>query len=438
VTIYQLLTHTSGIHNYTDVPDFTKSVAKPVGQEALMKEIQGLGYDFNPGTAWRYSNSGYFILARIVELVSGESYGYFLKTHIFEPLGMETTGIYAKNVTFAHEAIGYSYDWSIFSPAVDWDMSWARGAGSLYSNVEDLCKWNEALFGGKVLSQPMMDLAFSPVQIGGKQADAYGTGYGYGWMIWTLRGLNVIGHAGGLDGFNSFLIRVPEEHFTVVALSNCAPPGLAGLNAGEAALQVAQVYLWKKMQNQPCYETHEIDPSALDDYAGRYDYGGGSIMKIFRSGNRLFTRPGGRGAFELFPSARDDFFWKVGEATISFERNAGGIVTTAVHRQGGTVLVAPRLFDRLGSGVNPAAYDSYLGKYQSEPGEVFTVTREGDKLYAQFNDQPKFEIFIASPEAEYSFMNVRSRISFVWDDTGHVRSLVLHQGEMPKTFLRMR
>ncbi len=104
-------------------------------------------------------------------------------------------------------------------------MSWAGGAGALYSTVEDLFRWNEGVFNGKVLTQASLKAAFTPVKTEENKAENSPDGYGCGWGLTTLRGTREISHGGGLNGFSSYLLRLPAENFTVVALANALPSG---------------------------------------------------------------------------------------------------------------------------------------------------------------------------------------------------------------------
>jgi CubicO group peptidase (beta-lactamase class C family) len=191
VTLRHLLTHTSGIRNYTDKPGFMDSVAKPVKPEVLVASFAKDRFDFDPGQKWSYCNSGFFLLGCIVEKVSGQSYEAFLRNTFFEPLGMRNSGVHRSDLALNHEALGYNGG---PNRAVNWDMSWAGGAGALYSTVGDLYRWNEALFHGKVLASATLEAAFKPVKTAPNQEDD-SAGYGYGWAIGKFRSAPEISHA---------------------------------------------------------------------------------------------------------------------------------------------------------------------------------------------------------------------------------------------------
>ena len=153
VTIHQLLTHISGIHSYTGKHDFLDKVTKTISPDSLVNAIKKDPYDFNPGEKMLYNNSGYFILGYIIAKVSGKPYDVYLKETFFDPLHMDNTGVHYAGIKLEHEAKGYANDNNRYEEALNWDMSWAGGAGAIYSTVDDLLKWNQALYGGKVLNE---------------------------------------------------------------------------------------------------------------------------------------------------------------------------------------------------------------------------------------------------------------------------------------------
>jgi CubicO group peptidase (beta-lactamase class C family) len=252
VTLRQLLTHTSGIHSYTDEPHSVSSATNATTTGAIIEEIKKYPFDFDPGTKWRYDNSGYLLLGYIVEKVSGQSYGDFLRNNFFQPLGMTNTGVYRAHLGLPHEALGYSlglsastwFSWqqlpheslrfslgkNRFKQALNVDMSWFGGCGALYSTVEDLYRWNEGVFNGRVLDAASLKAAFTPVKMSFWERAAWailyndrGMGYGFGWVVCRHRGLREIWHNGCVSGFKSCLLRVPDEKFTVVVLANASP-----------------------------------------------------------------------------------------------------------------------------------------------------------------------------------------------------------------------
>ena len=426
VTLRHLLTHTSGIHSYTSKPDFMEKVTKPIKPEDLIESFKHDPYDFNPGREWRYNNSGFFLLGYLVEKVSGLSYADFLQQNFFTPLGMTNTGVHRSDLPLDHEAHGYSYASGRLDEAVNWDMSHAGGAGAIYSTVEDLYRWNEALFNGKVLSDASLKAALTPVKTLENAQEPSTNGYGYGLGLSELRGTREVSHGGGLNGFSSFLLRLPGHRFTAVVLANELPLP-PGLDTSLLAHSLAEIYLGTKLSPRAIVQTNpNISPAAFDAVAGRYDYAG-AVAIFSREGGHLYAQLTGQPRFEIFPKSETEYFWKVVDAQVTFIKDSSGRVVKAIHHQNGMNMTAPRLEDVKETAIDYTACDSLLGKYDYGQGKaILTVTRSGNHLYAQLTGQPQFEIFPKSA-TEFYWKVVSAQVTFVKDASGKVTKAVHHQ-----------
>jgi CubicO group peptidase (beta-lactamase class C family) len=422
VTLHHLLTHTSGIHSYTSKPNFAEQAIRAVKTDELIQSIKNDPYDFDPGTKWLYSNSGYFLLGYIVEKVSGQAYGDFLRTQFFEPLGMTSTGVHRAGVKLPNEALGYEYSGGDPARAADWDMTWAGGAGVLYSTVGDLYRWNEAVFGGKVLTQISLQTAFTAA----KTTDGLNTGYGYGWGLSTLRGSQIIAHGGGLPGFSSYILRMPRERFTVVVLENALPPP-QGASADRLATSFIPLYLGDKLETRQPISAQAVSIKALDALVGRYDLAGQAIMTVTRDGNRLFTQMGNQPPVEVLPRSETEFAWKAVDADLVFVKDESGKAVKAIRRQGGREVSADRMENIVEAQVDPTELDALVGKYDYGNGAILTVTREGAHLFAQLTKQPKFEIFPKSA-TEFFWKVVNAQVTFIKDGQGKVTKGIHRQG----------
>jgi len=222
ITIAQLLTHSSGIPDYTNFPDFVSTWTQPTTPEALVARFKDMPLDFTPGSVFRYSNSGYVLLGYIIERVSGESYTTFLQQNIFAPLKMHNTGYDTTYPALPQHATGYYANRSTPAP---YDMSVLYSAGALYSTVEDLYLWDSALLAGKLVSHQTLDAMFTmhmPCPPSGPGGCLLSTdkGYGYGWFIGSEPQGKLIYHVGRIDGFVTFNGFYPDRHLIVVVLSN--------------------------------------------------------------------------------------------------------------------------------------------------------------------------------------------------------------------------
>ena len=340
VTLQQLLTHTSGIHNYTDHFNFTLAGTNVITTEALINSFKSEPYDFNPGEKWLYDNSGYVLLGRIVEKVSGESFGAFLRKSFFQPLGMADTGRNESAYPIAHEALGYSFENGHFNPAVSLDPSWTFGTGDLYSTVEDLNRWTEAIFTGQVLKQTTLKTAFTPVRTTENRDDDSGDGYGYGWFISNWRGLHEISHGGNLPGFNSFLLRIPDQKFTVVILANSAP-GAHRVVPDTLGHDLVAIYLPDKLTPLPV-PNDTVSAKVFGALVGRYEFRG-QILIVTADSAHLFGQFEGEPKLELFPLSETEFFWKDVYARVKFVKDTNSKVVRAIFRKNGETLYMQRL-----------------------------------------------------------------------------------------------
>jgi CubicO group peptidase (beta-lactamase class C family) len=418
VTIRHLLTHTSGIHSYTDRPGFLKYVTLSITPAALVDTIKAYPYDFNPGDRYHYNNSGFFLLGYIIEKISGMSLADYLKENLFKPLGMNNTGVYTTTRLLDHEAYGYDMENGNIVKALNWDMTWAGGAGSLYSTAQDLYTWNEAVFNGKVLSAESMKAAFTPAVLNNGEK----TDYGFGWSMSDYRGYHFISHGGGLHGFLSFIARQPDEKTTVVVLCNSTNPP-SGINPSSNAFTLAEYVLWKDMAKQSTLTSEiQVDEKILESYTGRYDYGQGQVLKVTLDGKQLYAQMTGQPNFPIYPASDSEFNWKVVEASIKFVKDENGKVTYAIHHQNGQELKVAKLPEEKEVSVDPALFDGYAGKFDGGNGLMIVITKEGDKLFMQAATLPKYQLHAASA-TEYFTEEVKARFTFKPDESGKTNEL---------------
>lgn len=234
VTISELLSHTSGIPNFTDIPGFLEgpaSRARYSVKEFVEKYCSG-DLQFDPGTRFEYSNSGYFLLGSILEHVSGQSYERLLEERIFKPLGMKDSGYAHWETVLPHRASGYERSSSGLKNARYYDMSIPFAAGALYSTVGDLFSWDQALSGERLLPARLRDLLFRPNL----------ENYGYGWVMLIPKagtpyaGESIPMHGGAIFGFQSVIQRIPKHREVIILLDNNDSPKLL-----EIALQIRTV-----------------------------------------------------------------------------------------------------------------------------------------------------------------------------------------------------
>jgi CubicO group peptidase (beta-lactamase class C family) len=227
VTLRHLLTHTSGVPDYTNFPDFPALIGTSATLDQLITRFRSLPLEFTPGARWSYSNSGYILLGAVIERASGQAYSVFLQEHIFTPLGMRDTSYDANAPPSPQHATGYL---SAHHLPVYLDMSEFGPAGALASTVEDLYRWDRALVTHRLVSQEAMTAMFTPAipcPAGGCLIPS-DRGYSYGWFIAAEAGRTLIYHLGRIDGFLTYNGFSQPDDITVVLLSNLETTAVLG------------------------------------------------------------------------------------------------------------------------------------------------------------------------------------------------------------------
>ena len=210
ITIYHLLTHTSGIPDLLRLPGFEKMKREKHTPAELIEFFKNRPLDFVPGENFTYSNSGYILLGYIIEKITGSSYSNFLRATIFEPLGMKDTGFETEPGMSKQKATGYYLDHEQIVSSAYVDMTVPFSAGGLYSTVEDLYKWDQALYTEKLVSKKSRDAMFTP----------YRNNYGFGFVISRLYDRKFISHSGSIEGFATYIARYPDDRVTIIVLNN--------------------------------------------------------------------------------------------------------------------------------------------------------------------------------------------------------------------------
>ncbi len=223
ITIEHLLTHTSGVKSYTAMAKFNEIMASDATVEQMIDLFKNEPLEFEPGSRFAYSNSGYFLLGAIIERASGQSYASFLAHQIFEPLGMTRTAYEGHEREAGQRAVGYS---RMKKPSAI-SMTRPHAAGALESTVDDLAKWDAAISSGKLLDAASWKQIFTPFTLTNGETSAYA----YGWGVGTFKRRTAIQHGGSIPGFVTFALRIPEEKLYVAVLMNDdgGDPGLLNL-----------------------------------------------------------------------------------------------------------------------------------------------------------------------------------------------------------------
>lgn len=301
ITIFHVLTHTAGIPSFTSFPDYGKIKLSATTTAELVGLFKDKPLEFEPGEKFNYSNSGYVLLTHLIEKISGEPYERFIRQNLFAPLGMNDSGYDSNAAIILRRAAGYSPGRNGPENAPFIHMSVPQGAGALYSTTEDLLKWEQGLFGGKVLQAASLE----------KMTQPFKNKYAFGLQVDTAGKRKVIQHGGGIEGFNTSLAYYPDDQLTVVVLAN-----LNGVASGQIANQVAAVANGEAVKLPGERKEIAVDPNVLRRYVGAYALGPGMLITL--EGNQLMSKLGTQNSVPIFPESETLFFAKVVDAQIEF------------------------------------------------------------------------------------------------------------------------
>lgn len=250
VTVRHLLTHTSGLRNYTGLPGF--ELTERLSRDDFVKLIAQHPLAFSPGDSWSYGNTNYNLLGFIIEAASGKPYWQFVSERIFRPLGMNATANRDPRFVVRARATGYEWDRGELVGR-DYDLTDVFSAGAILSTVLDLAKWDAALYTERLLKRASLEQMWTPVRLNSGETRPYGLG----WNVEPFRGRERLRHNGQTAGFAANITRYPSDRLTFIVLSNLGDIGLGG----EVATAVAKLYI-PSLSLRELRETPDPDPQS--------------------------------------------------------------------------------------------------------------------------------------------------------------------------------
>ena len=423
VTVEQLVHHTSGVREYNGLlglqgwrdPDRLNNeiiIALLARQRSL---------NFTPGSQFLYSNSNYVLLAEIVKRVSGKPLPQFAKERLFDPLGMKDTQFESdasrivRNRVLSYGRSGGSY--FQFHKTIE-----AYGAGNLLTTVGDLALWDENFYTAKVGGKPLLDM----FQLKGVLSNGTPANYGFGLGYGEYRGLPIVQHSGGNQGYRAQLTRFPKQHFSVMVLCN-----QADIDPDALVSRVADIYLASELAptNAQIAATPveaAIDPDLLDGYVGRFAFDANPqfVMTFTRDGDNFYAQATGQQRAQIYPSSENEFFYKVVNAKVTFHRESDGATNRITLHQNG---------DRGASRVQefvPSSADmqQYIGKFYSDELDVtLEIALKGTALEVRAKGVPPG---ILQPNRRDSFNNGSIAINFRRNAQGQIVSLSVGAGRV--------
>ena len=451
VTIEMLLTHSSGIPSYTNREDFFEKVSKNYySPDDFIKEYCSGDFEFEPGSKFNYNNSGYFILGAIIEHITGKSYEEALKENILIPLGLSETGYDHFETIMNKRAAGYEKSGIGYVTAPYLDMALPYAAGSMYSTVEDLYKWDMALSTEKILSKKYMDEIFTG------RIDVRNNRYAYGWFIDSVsvdnRKYVVFTHGGGINGFNTINYIIPEKRKVVILFSNAGGAPLnqmtvaiiSILNGDEykyppkpltdllvAAIEKEGIGKAIKQFNELKTDKENYSYNERDINSLGYNF---LQAKKIREAVEIFKLnvlefPKSFNAYDSYAEAlmsKGDNNGAIENYKKSLELNPGNQHGIEQLKKLGVEYSAKEIM------ISNAMLNKFSGQYQLFPGFIITIRVDGERIFAQATGQSELELF---PQTEKRFFTkeVDAQMEFFTDDNGNVNKMILYQNnrEMP-------
>jgi len=415
ITVRHLVHHTSGIRDwpatlgiagwqFDDVISFEQIMTMVRHQQDL---------NFPPGSEYSYSNTGYNLLARIVAQVSGTSFREWTDVHLFGPLGMEQTHFQDDHRELIPNR-AYGYARSKDGYRTTHNGLTAYGSSSLFTTIDDLVQWaanfDDPLVGGV----SVIDLMHQSGQLNSGRPVPYAFGLAFG----EYRGLRTSSHGGSWANFRTHFLRFPEQHFTVMVLSN-----LASFNPGERCYRVADLYLADHMSPVTADRQDDerpevaVDGALLEEYVGTFKLGPAWLVTITREGDRLMTQATAEDKFPMNAMSDTEFWVDDYGASIRFRRDSSGAVSWIQYRG----IQAPRveLFeptaDQLGE---------YVGRYVSEElGTAYDIVQRTDGLVAQHRRHGEIRLTATTRDEFRASAPFLRAMTFVRDSDGTVTGM---------------
>jgi CubicO group peptidase (beta-lactamase class C family) len=450
ITTHHLLTHTSGIPNYTEFPNFMEDESRnPYTPEEFVKTFSDNALDFTPGEKFSYSNSGYFLLGDLIEKLAGKSYEQMLQDKIFIPLSMKDSGYDNHGDILKNRATGYEKQGGDYVNSSYLDMSIPYAAGSIYSTVEDLYKWDQALYTTSILPKEYMTMYFKPHIPGFDNLH-----YAYGWIVGYAKigkstdSIYAIGHGGGINGFNTNISRTTSNNSLVVLLNNTGRAPLNDMTKAILGIMHGKEYDMPKKSVADAVlaviEAKGID-AGLSHYnsikeSENYSLSENEMNTIgyqlmesdkVEEANKVFQLiikefPTSSNAYDSFGES----LMKLGKNDLAIKNYRKSVALNPNNQNGIDSLknLGEDVSDLVKEvKVSNAVLETYIGKYELQPGFILSVTREGNQLKTQATGQPVSDIFPKS-ENEFYLKVVDAQLAFNKNDAGDIDSVTLFQG----------
>jgi D-alanyl-D-alanine carboxypeptidase len=422
-TVRELLNHTSGIQDYTEIPGWmvAANTNKPYTTQQLIDVFKDKPAQFKPGEKWSYDNSGYILVGAIIEKVTGKPWDQAVHDRIAVPLHLGTLRDGLEESKTPKMAIGYAVgEDGKAGTAPPIDMSVPGAAGALIGTVDDLATWADALHHGRVLDPASYKAMITPT----KTSDGKEWPYGFGMAVDEIRGHSTIGHDGGIFGFVTSSVYIPEKDVFVAVFTNTAPP------ITPPDMVAAKLAMLAIGDSFPIFHAQTVNVKAVQPFLGEYKIEGSDAGRVFfeRDG-KLFTRRTGGSETPVFAAGNNRFFYEGGVTWFDIKPGAApvmemyhnGASKPETATRAGPVPPEPKAAD-----VPRTTLERYAGTYMLG-GDAAVVALGEQGLTVKVGAQPTLRL-IPTSATEFSVDKVDAKVVFTAGAAGPASKMTVRQG----------
>lgn len=424
VTVEQLLNHTSGIKSYTGIEGYMASgkIRADLSTEELVAVFADEAVDFAPGEQWAYNNSGYVLVGAVIEAVTGQSWNDYLREALLLPNGIELTDAYPDTAVVPGRVQGYNGPLEDLQRAPFLSMTQPHAAGALMATAADVDRWQQTLHNGKVLGDEIYQQMITP------RGAAVESTYGFGITVGEWFGEPSLSHSGGIFGFTTHALYLPDDKLSIVVLANRTGPGWS---PRDVSLRLAA------LANDRTYPIDrarvEWNAEQLTAVQGTYQINEDEFRTIRFEGGQLISQRNGGVEFSVFPVEGDRLAFASSLSAFVIERNDAGEVTAVAlgNGMGGTPERAEKVSEevraRQSIEVPVEQLEPLTGQYQLMPKFVLTVRVTDGALEVQASGQPAIGMLAETPTRFYN-AQIGAVIEFELPEDGKATALTLIQG----------
>lgn len=419
ITILHLLNHTSGVKSYTNIPNLESFAKDDKTPMEIIEFFQSQPIDFDPGEQWRYNNSGYIVLGHIIEEISGMPYEDFVQKRIFDVLGMKNSYYGNKSRIIKNRASGYQPTQDGIKNADRISMTIPYAAGSLMSCVDDMLLWSNAIHNNTLIKANSKARAHANTTLNNGEL----TNYGYGWQINELNNKKSIEHGGGIFGFVSQGVYIPDENIYAIVLTNTN-----GNSPQDATIRLASMVMDTPMLAKET--TVKLSEKQLQQWTGTYEFSNDVLRFVTLENDQLYSQRDGSQKLPIHAIDDHTFYFEDSFTTYIFSKENGkkkALFKNRIQEEIGIESDKKPLEEKEDIVLDPEVIKQYVGKYKLNLPDFFmTITTEGNHIFAQATGQPVIEIF--GEDKDLFFLKVTpAKIKFIRDDSGTVTNVTLYQ-----------